>query len=479
MKSIQVKKGCDIRLKGQPRPEIKKLGLSEFIAVKPTDFKFLKPKMLIKENQSVQVGTILFHDKTFTDVKFTSPASGTVVKIKWGARRKVLEILIKVDGNQSQVGLDLGDISSINQLSGEQIKKILLKTGLWPLIRQFPYDVIADPQDDIQDVYVSAFNKEPWLPDATYILENTEQKNSFLKGLGVLKQLANKVIVSYETSTSTSTSNGNKPKFVTDGEIQKRAELWAISGKYPAQHVGAQLYYQQPLKKGQKLWRLSFQDVISIGQLFKSGQIPTRKIISLVGSNVSSPQYLEVNFGSSIASIAQERIIEQNSRFISGGVFTGSDVNQDRLAVNLDQGSPDQNPIKGYLGYYDYSVHVLAEGKGRRLFGFLQPRFGEHSVGTTFPSSLNVNHLYRLSTKIHGEVRPCVQCNYCDKVCPVDILPDKLFKAVLAEDYDESEELGLLDCVGCGLCTYVCPSKIELDTIFDECRLKLLKESME
>ena len=36
------------------------------------------------------------------------------------------------------------------------------------------------------------------------------------------------------------------------------------------------------------------------------------------------------------------------------------------------------------------------------------------------------------------------------------------YKAILAEEVEESLEHGLLDCVECGLCSYVCPAKIEL-----------------
>jgi Na+-transporting NADH:ubiquinone oxidoreductase subunit A len=33
---------------------------------------------------------------------------------------------------------------------------------------------------------------------------------------------------------------------------------------------------------------------------------------------------------------------------------------------------------------------------------------------------------------------------------------------VLAGEFEEALEHGLLDCVECGLCAYVCPSKIDL-----------------
>jgi Na+-transporting NADH:ubiquinone oxidoreductase subunit A len=76
----------------------------------------------------------------------------------------------------------------------------------------------------------------------------------------------------------------------------------------------------------------------------------------------------------------------------------------------------------------------------------------------------------------HGGVRACIACGYCAQVCPVDILPQLTFKAVLADAVEEFLAHGLLDCVECGLCTYVCPSKIELADILVQAKAAYYKE---
>lgn len=67
---------------------------------------------------------------------------------------------------------------------------------------------------------------------------------------------------------------------------------------------------------------------------------------------------------------------------------------------------------------------------------------------------------------MHGEERSCINCGACADVCAVDILPQFMYKSLLAGEIEEALSHGLLDCVECGLCTYVCPSKIELSTTF-------------
>jgi Na+-transporting NADH:ubiquinone oxidoreductase subunit A len=68
----------------------------------------------------------------------------------------------------------------------------------------------------------------------------------------------------------------------------------------------------------------------------------------------------------------------------------------------------------------------------------------------------------KLDAGVHGGVSPCVQCNFCDEVCPVDIYPFLIWKHVGVEAVEECFRLRPFDCVECGLCDYVCPSKIDI-----------------
>jgi Na+-transporting NADH:ubiquinone oxidoreductase subunit A len=76
----------------------------------------------------------------------------------------------------------------------------------------------------------------------------------------------------------------------------------------------------------------------------------------------------------------------------------------------------------------------------------------------------------------HGGRRACIQCNFCTQVCPVDILPQLAYKAILAGEVEEALAHGLLDCVECGLCSLVCPSKIELLETLREARERIHAE---
>lgn len=58
--------------------------------------------------------------------------------------------------------------------------------------------------------------------------------------------------------------------------------------------------------------------------------------------------------------------------------------------------------------------------------------------------------------------RHCIRCAACSDVCPAKLLPQQLFWATQARDFDDAEQLHLFDCIECGCCTHVCPSQIPL-----------------
>ena len=57
-----------------------------------------------------------------------------------------------------------------------------------------------------------------------------------------------------------------------------------------------------------------------------------------------------------------------------------------------------------------------------------------------------------------------VPVNAWESVLPMDILPNPLYRSILAEDIEEMEKLGILECdeEDFALCTFACPSKINL-----------------
>jgi Na+-transporting NADH:ubiquinone oxidoreductase subunit A len=146
-------------------------------------------------------------------------------------------------------------------------------------------------------------------------------------------------------------------------------------------------------------------------------------------------------------------------RYLVGGVLTGYSVPED-----------------SYVGMFETSLTLIPEGHEKGEFlSFVRPGYNRHSYSRTFTSFLNKKP-FEMDCNRHGGVRACIACNYCPEVCPVDILPQLTYKAILVEEVEEYLGHGLLDCVECGLCSYVCPSKIELAETLKKAKAEYYKE---
>ena len=80
---IVVNRGLDLKLVGQPQREIIIPKHTQDFSVYPSDFHGVFPKLVIKENDKVKAGDVLFFDKNSEKVKFVSPVSGTVNPVSY------------------------------------------------------------------------------------------------------------------------------------------------------------------------------------------------------------------------------------------------------------------------------------------------------------------------------------------------------------------------------------------------------------
>jgi len=53
---------------------------------------------------------------------------------------------------------------------------------------------------------------------------------------------------------------------------------------------------------------------------------------------------------------------------------------------------------------------------------------------------------------------PCISCGRCVTACPMKLLPCTLSEYLEAENYEEAENLNVMDCIECGCCAYECPA---------------------
>ena len=435
-RKIYLKRGLDIRLKGEAEKVYSSVKSSELYEVRPTDFHGLIPKLNVKVGDKVLAGSSLFFDKYNDRVSFSSPVSGEILDIVRGAKRKILKIIIKANKN-----IEYKDFSKSlsDDMSREMIIESMCKAGLWPFIRQKPYDVIANPSDLPKSIFISSFSSAPISIDNDFALY--EKHESFQFGLDIISKLSNG-----KTHLNINGYSNPSDVFVN----AKNVQINKIFGAHPSGNVGVQIHHIDSINKNDVVWYLNPQDVLTIANFFKTGKYDASRIIAVTGSQVKRPQYYRTIAGTSVFNFIENNLKDDKSRIISGDVLTGTKINEN-----------------DGLGFYDYQLSIIPEGDNPEFLGWISPGLDKFSVSRTFFSWMNPTGKYEINANLHGEERAYVVTGQYEKVLPMDIFPVHLIKAIMIEDIELMENLGIYE-VSPGdfaLCEFVCTSKINVQEI--------------
>lgn len=456
LKHIRLSKGLNIPIAGNAELRLEKTIVPDIIAIKPTDFKCLTPKLTVKEGDAVKAGTVVFIDKYRPEIGFSSPCSGIVQSIVRGEKRKLLAVLIKADSKTDYVAFEKKDLA---KSSREEIVNLLLKSGLWASIVQRPYGIVANPADEPKAVFISGFNSAPLAADYNFTLK--DEAENLQAGINALKKLTKGDVVISLGGSDYATS----PLYKLTG-----VKYYVFDGPHPAGNVGVQINHISPVSKGETVWTVSPVYLAAIGKLFTKGIYDISQLIAVTGPKAKNPCYIKSVPGFNMKEIAEfvnddrEELYgaAQQVRYISGDVLTGENVGAD-----------------GYSGFYNNQITLISEGNYFETLGWAKPfRTKKFSLSRSYFSWLTPGRKYNMDTNLNGGQRAFVVTGLYEKVVPMDIYPVYLLKAILAEDIDKMEQLGIYEVVeeDFALCEYVCPSKIDVQNIISKGISLMIKE---
>lgn len=430
---IKIKKGLQIPLLGKPENTFCGDITSEFVHVWPEDYQGITPRLSVKVDDTVKAGQALFHSKMYPELLFTSPVSGTVVAINRGAKRRILDIVIKADKDISYVEFGKKDVA---KLSAEDIKNSLLESGVWGVIKQRPYDIVANPIVAPRDIFVTGFDSSPIAASYDFILEG--QETDLQTGFDALAKLTNgKVYLSINSGT---TNKGLKDA--------KNVTTTLFDGPHPAGNVGVHINHLSPVNKGETVWTLNAVDVAFIGRLFNKGIVDMTRKVALTGSEVKKTGYYNMLIGTELSGLFKGVVNEGSLRYISGNVLTGTKIELD-----------------GALRAIHTQLTVIPEGDDVHEFvGWASLSPNRYSSGNTY---LKLKKAYRLDARVLGGPRAIIVSNEYEKVFPMDIMPEQLIKSTIAFNIDKMEQLGIYEVApeDFALCEFVDTSKLEIQKI--------------
>ena len=445
-KDVSIKDGANLNLKGLASMELEVANMSLNYALNPDDFFGLIPRMLVKEGDKVSLGQPIFHDKNNESIKIVSPVSGKIQEIVRGAKRKILNIIIKKEG-VSAVNFKIPSLSSI---SNKKILELLIESGSLAFIRQRPYNIIARPDRPPKSIFVSVHSTAPYAANYDFILK--KRMDEFQVGVDVMSKLIGKPI-------NLSISHNCESDFSTLNNV----DVYKIKGAHPSGNESFQINRIDPLNSGEIIWVIKPEDIANIGSFFMTGIFNPKRTVAVSGDSLKSPKYYDAIIGSPISSLVDSKEIPNSEeyRFINGDPLSGSKVE-----------------YSGFLGFYNNTLSVIKEGNQFRMLGWLPfmynsiPSFSKTSLSWLLGGEKKVN------TNLNGEERAIVVTGEMEKYFPMDIFPMQLIKACMRGDVEKMESLGIYEVIpeDFGLVDFSCTSKIEAQEIVKSGIEIMLKE---
>lgn len=443
---INIKRGLDLPITGEPVQRIEAARPVRSIAVVGFDYHGMKPTMNVQVGDRVKLGQILFSDKKTPGVVYTAPGAGVVSAIHRGEKRILQSVVIDLDGDEQETFAQYPS-AQLAALESAQVRENLQQSGLWTALRTRPFSKVPAVDAVPSSIFVTAIDTHPLAADPAVVI--AEYAADFEDGLKVLSALAKVFVCKAE--------GANIP-----GDKLSNVQAESFTGPHPAGLAGTHIHFLDPVSATKSVWSIGYQDVIAIGKLFTTGQLWVERVVALAGPVVTKPRLLRTRLGASLQELTAGELEPGDNRVISGSVLGG------RTA----QGA------FSFLGRYHQQVSCLVEGNDREMLHYLRAGVNKHSVMNIFVSKLAAAKKFAFSTTTNGSPRAMVPVGNYEAVMPLDVLPTQLLRYLIVGDTEMAQKLGCLelDEEDLALCTYVCAGKYEYGPILRDNLASIEKE---
>lgn len=442
-----IKKGLSLPLAGEPEQRIEAGNPVSRIALLAADYVGMRPSFFVKVDDVVKRGQPLFENKKEPGVLHTAPAAGRVAGIHRGERRALQSVVIELSEAErtgAPADSECQPFASYTHkdpalLDRRQVRDLLVESGMWTALRTRPFSKTPPVGAAPHAIFITAMDTAPHAPNLDVVAAGREE-DLRVGALVVAKLTDGKVYYC----------------MAPDSKLRPPAnigvEVETFEGPHPAGLAGTHVHLLDPVHRAKTVWYTGLQDVLAMGELFRTGKLPVERVVALAGPRVAKPRLVRTRLGASIDELVEGELKDGESRVISGSVLAGRKASGE---------------VHGYLGRYHQQITVVREGREREFLGWMAPGANKFSVTRAFTSALNRAKKFEFNTNTNGSPRAMVPIGVYERVMPLDILPTHLLRSLVIGDIERAEQLGCLelDEEDLALCTFVCPGKTEYGPI--------------
>lgn len=389
---------------------------------------------VVSVGDKVLVGQIIAEATGFVSANVCSSVSGTVKKIEPRLLvngNKVSSIVIENDGEYT-LAEGVGVKRDYKTMSKEDIRAAIKAAGIVGMGGAgFPTHVKLTPKDDskIDYVIVNGAECEPYLTsDYRMMLEETDK---LVTGLMIILRL-------FDNAKGYISIEDNKPEAI---RVLKEAvkdndkiEVKVLKTKYPQGAERKMIYATTGRKINSSMLPAdagcvvnNVDTVIAVYMAVCESRPVLRRIVTVTGDAVKSPQNFNVKTGTNYAELidAAGGFIKEPEKIIAGGAMMG-------------------------MALYDLNVPVTKSSSALLCLT-------KDQVARSAPTA-------------------CIRCGKCVEVCPSNLVPQMMKEYADANDNVSFEKINGMECYECGSCTYICPAKRLLTQAFVKTRRSIAAE---
>lgn len=429
---------------------------------------------LVKKGDRVRAGQIIARD----DETISAPAIASVNGVVEDIRQidyfygKVEAVIIKSETTKDYIKVN-GATADFEKLSFEKISELIYITGAAALGKSgIPTIFKSSPArpKSIDNLIITTFGADPFSLDGKILFKRNER--FFYKGLVILKHALPNTKVTIAMDRKDKRFIKEMIDVIRRGTTTIKVPDWIfiqpLDKKYPQESedmlVRAILKRKIPiggLGTDIGVLILDIHDVLRVYEAVAEGKPFIERTVALAGSACKENKYINIRTGVAIEEVLKGNIKDNiEPRVIFGSSMSGLLEKDFSIPVGRSIGQ----------------ITVLAENRDRQFLSFMRAGLKKDSYSNTFLSTYIPSVKAEYNTNMHGELRPCIQCGYCEEACPVAIIPHLLSKQIKHDICEGAEKLGIFECIDCGLCSYVCPSKIPLTDDIFRGKKKLIEE---
>ncbi len=458
---------------GQPEKKLIQLGIPGSVTIPLKQGFGNEVSPLVEPNQKVAAGQIIGRDDESVSSPVHSSVNGRIAEIGRIDRcgSEIGAITIESDGTDHWQKLQ-GYSSNWQDLSAEKIGELIYlsgagSSGMGGIPTTFNSSVIAP--EDVENVIIQGVGSEVHNLSPDVLLQG-EGLSHFIEGLGILTKVMSVARFHLVLNKSQKSLIDEVSQLLpTDNLIN----FSTVSSKYPVDHdeVLTPLLLGGEFPHGYSAANigvvvLDIQAVLHVYEAVAEGKPLIERTVALCGSGFREKLHVNSRLGTPMEYVIRDSVdSDKNLRLVLNSCLTGPKLSDLSLPVDRTFAT----------------VTALLEEDESQFLAFARPGFKSDSYTRTCISGLfgKSSKMFQKTcgTNVHGELRPCISCTFCEEVCPAGIIPHLLFHYVEKDVIDETLlRYKIFDCMECNLCSYVCPSKIPVAQFIKEGKTKLLAE---